>query len=703
MGKVHLVRPERWSLTRLGGRDLAIDAVALGRELLTPADAALLTYAAVPHPEDRLAARAATAGGDGRAAVARLRRAGLLVPAGADTSGADFARLVALADRPAPSAASLAYAEVPPALAAHLGPVGGEPIRLLLIGGCVLQFAASAVADAFKEAGYDPIVETCWPAATVAELRRQIEECRADVVVLMPYVATLLTTLWDSGPTLTASARRSATQALQRLLTRLLREAAAAAGDRVVLLHNLSGPGHTAYGRFEFLREQHLRDTITAVNRALDEQARDLHNVVLVDEDRLVRDWGARHLFDDDLFPFSHHGGHAEPMIEAPHQTPLLSRVLAAEYLACYLAHTGATRIKCLAVDLDDTLWPGVLADHRADWTSRDVTSTWMHLGLHQALKVARSRGVLLASVSKGDLDATLPAWRALDDSRLVTPDDFVMHAISWQPKSRAIADLCRRLRVAPSAVAVLDDSSIERAEIARFGPPVRIVDLPVSRFRGWILTEPGLETRMTTMEAATRTATTRAALTVADLADSHADGDGYAALIADLDVRLRVAAPEPADLARVQELVTRTTQFTLGAPALTAVDLAAAVRAGGVRVLRVRDRLADYGLVGVFVRTGSTVTAFAVSCRVLALDVGPVFLLAALAATGPRPGEPMPGRVRAAYRRTGRNGPAESVLRRAGFERVDGATWERPATVDPAEFAPWPHRFDGAAKGVAA
>lgn len=684
-----LRRSQRWAMARIAGRDVAVDVVHLAREVVPPDAAALLACAESPMTAAELIRRHGGDSGRARQLIELLVSVGLLVDHDEPEAVDQFNRLVEVADTSRPRGASAAYGELHHIEDGVAPAPWRGPLRVLLVGGCVVQFARSAVQNRFRRAGYDSTVRTCWPGASANDLVARTHQDQPDLLVLMPYVETLLRGLWDMGHAATPRVRANRTRALVRVLSNLVNTVATAAEGRLVLMHNLSGPGLSGFGRFEYLHEWHLRETVNVVNRELDSVAQQHENVVIVDEDRLVREWGARHLFDDHLFPFAHHGGTPAPDIDVPHQTPLLSSVLAEEYYACFAAHTGVDRVKCLAVDLDNTLWPGVLADRDDDWSSADTTSSWLHRGIHQALRIVKQRGVLLASVSKGDPESTLAAWRRHTNPDLLTPDDFVAHYIGWGPKSASLRQLCHELQVAPESVAVLDDFHVEREEIRKFGPPVRVIDEPVSEFRRWLLTEPGLQVRTVTSEASTRTETTRAALTVAKMADSS-DGT-YGSLIRDLHVRVRVRPPRATELERVVELVTRTTQFTLGGSVPSQETLSEAIRRDEIRVLSVADDLVDYGIVGACVVTGDTVRAVAVSCRVLALDVGPVFLTAALF-----------GRDHASfvahYTRSERNSPAGDLLRRSGFHLVTehGARseWRRSGPVVAAELAAWPHEL---------
>jgi FkbH-like protein len=265
---------------------------------------------------------------------------------------------------------------------------------------------------------------------------------------------------------------------------------------------------------------------------------------------------------------------------------------------------------------------------------------------------------VLLATCSKGTEAATMRVWDAAPAGPLLRPDDFVLHRINWDAKSANIADICDRLGVAPEATLFLDDNPVERAEVRRHLPGVRVPELAVWQFREFLLTEPGLEAATATDESRQRTETTRAMLRRTELIE-----EGGADFLRELDVVARVWRAEAADLPRAAELFNRTNQFTTTAWRTTEAELAALTGDGAeLYLMAVTDRFAEYGTVGACLIAGSTVQALAVSCRVIGLDVGAGFLATCLG------GRPDQAGVTGRIVRTGRNHAAQDVFLRAGF-----------------------------------
>ncbi|MCY0953002.1 HAD-IIIC family phosphatase [Streptomyces sp. H27-S2] len=597
----------------------------------------------------------------------------LVVPAGADE---EEALRTLLADRPEAARSSLTGRTgswpttrygLPQRLtapSARHGSEAPEAVTYLLLGGCVTQFTEEPLLALGREQGLDVRTEHLWPGS-VRDMSRAVARVRPDVTVYQAGVQPFLSALWDGAHTRDDGEREQSLTLMKSALSVSITALADALEGRLGLVHNFGPPALSPFGRFDFAEEFGFRRIVAELNAHIDHCVRRHPHLMVVDEERLVARHGAAALFDDLVFPSGHHGGSLDPSDERPHQLPALGHALATEYLACHRIHRGAGRIKLVVTDLDGTLWPGIAADDGFDWLDGDATSRWVHVGLHQALSVLKSRGVLLATSSKGDARATLGAWEGHGGARqLLGPDDFVLHRINWQAKSAGIADICARLGFAPEQVLFLDDNPVERAEVAAALPGLHVAEGPVHTFRDLLLSSPALESGPRTQEAARRTDTTRAMLRRQDLGATM-DRDGF---LRSLEIGLRVERGGERHLARVCELFNRTNQFTTTAWRTTPEELRRTLAAPDTRlhVAFASDRFADYGMTGACLVQDGTVTAFALSCRVIGLDIAVPFLTAALR-DGAGGGRSLAG-IRGHIVATDRNTPARDLFLDAGF-----------------------------------
>ncbi|MGW0737466.1 HAD-IIIC family phosphatase [Streptomyces sp. NPDC002851] len=337
----------------------------------------------------------------------------------------------------------------------------------------------------------------------------------------------------------------------------------------------------------------------------------------------------------------------------------------------------GHTR-KCLVLDLDNTLWSGVLGDDGPDGVTASGLRGGPHGALQRAVKQLAAQGVLLAVSSKNDPGPVRAVLREHPEMTL-RERDFVHIAASWEPKDAALREIAGRLGIGVDSLVFVDDSPAERALIRHRLPEVAVVPLgsePAHYVEqllqdGWF-TVPRLtdDDRLRTdryRDAAARDALRRR---------SGSSAGGYDAYLHDLGAWVQLAPAAPHDLARIAQLSLRTNQFNLTGERFAEAELASFARRPGCRVLAVRagDRFGDSGLVGaLLVRDGAEgrhLDAVLLSCRVLARGVEQG-CLAALLADAARRGLPA---VHARYRRTDKNARAAGFYPSLGFRPVPGS-----------------------------
>src|SRR5262249_27567764 len=123
---------------------------------------------------------------------------------------------------------------------------------------------------------------------------------------------------------------------------------------------------------------------------------------------------------------------------------------------------TGAV-CKALVVDLDDTLWGGVLGEVGPEGI--EIGSEYPgapHLALQRVILDLHNRGILLAIASKND---HAEGFLALQNhpGMLLRPEHFAAMRINWNDKSQSLEEIARELNIGLDAVAFLDNSPVER------------------------------------------------------------------------------------------------------------------------------------------------------------------------------------------------------------------------------------------------
>ena len=434
------------------------------------------------------------------------------------------------------------------------------------------------------------------------------------------------------------------------------------------------------------------RNRFRRTNLALAERTEDFADVHVVDVAAALNAAGSARLLDDGLVSFTHFGSagwmlqrpdseRAAVHNQFPNMQPLVDdaggdpyrreAIMARAHMDALMTVLGLDRKKCVIVDLDGVLWPGILAETGRPFAwapemSGPNSYIGLYFGIHEALRMLRRRGILLACVSKND-EATIRAlWRYQQHDprhRLLNQDHFVCSRINWQDKAANIRSIAEELGFPAEALVFVDDSARERERVRQSLPEVLVLGEDLFALRRRLLTDPRLQPVRMTEEAALRSDLVKAQL---DRSRLRVDLPDESAFVASLEVmstveRLTQATATPAVLERVQELFARTTQFNATGRRFTSAELRQVVDGdtGLVFTLRMRDRLADHGLVGAAVIADGEIRNLVLSCRVIGLG-GERALLARIAEDVPV----LTGRIV----ETGRNTPVRQVYRDHGF-----------------------------------
>jgi len=464
-----------------------------------------------------------------------------------------------------------------------------------------------------------------------------------------------------------------------------------------ILIDNLPEPTVQPLGLAERGRLGH-RTRFRFANVALAELAETIPDVHVIDIAATLSACGSTRLIDDGQVGFTHMGSpgwmlqrpesekaavhHVMPemksLVQAVDGNPYLREAVSARaHLDTLIGVLGLGRKKCVIVDLDNTLWPGVLAETGAPFAWEPQVSgvfsfIGLYFGLHEALLCLKKRGIVLACVSKNDEAVVRELWKYPDSyprERLLTLDDFVTHRINWNDKAQNIREIADELGFADNTFLFIDDNPVERDRVRQFLPEVEVWGEDIYALRRALLDDPRLQVPRLTDESANRTQLVKAQLGRQRLKAETADEQAY---LASLQIRTRIERMAPdAKFERVEELFRRTTQFNATGRLFAAVQLGslAASSAACVFALHVSDRFADHGLVGAAVVEAGEITGLVMSCRVLGMGVEHEFVRRIVEAMGVR-------EIGATIIPTPRNIPVRNIYRDNGFALDANGMW---------------------------
>jgi FkbH-like protein len=345
---------------------------------------------------------------------------------------------------------------------------------------------------------------------------------------------------------------------------------------------------------------------------------------------------------------------------------------------------------KVLVLDLDNTLWGGIVgeAGGRGVVMGPGTPEGRAFASFQAWCKGLRDQGVLLAACSRNDPDAARSPFEEHPEM-LLSLDDFSAFEASWDPKPRGLERIADQLGLALDAMVFVDDNPAEREAVRQALPQVAVVELPDDPAGYVRAIEAGLwfEALPLTDEDRLRAQRYRAEGRRESTRQRHAQVEGW---LASLEMVGEARALNEGDLDRAVQLVARTSQFNLTTRRHGREHLAELLAdPGGLTLtLRLRDRFGDHGLVGVVLAAESgrdlIVDTLLLSCRVIG-RTAEHFLLAAVVHEARRRGL---ARIVGEYQPTPRNGLVAGLWAALGATPLaETGRWALPLEPTPA----WP------------
>jgi FkbH-like protein len=463
-----------------------------------------------------------------------------------------------------------------------------------------------------------------------------------------------------------------------------LRDSVARHSGAVCVLQTFAPPVESLFGSLDRALPGTLRSLIDEVNRAVGQMALGTGDVLLdvasLAETVGLADWNDTHLWNMAKVSFS------------DRLVPLYS-----DHVARTVAAVRGKSRKVLILDLDNTVWGGVIGDDGLEGIklAQGDAQGEAHLAVQALALNLRQRGILLAVSSKNtDEIARMPFEQ--HPEMLLKLEHIAVFQANWNDKATNIRAIAESLSLGLDAMVFLDDNPVERGLVRQLLPQVAVPELPE---------EPAYYARTLAaagyFEAITVSAEDlkRASLYQdnARRAELQKQVGGVEAYLASLAMTISFKPFDSTGRARIVQLINKSNQYNLTTRRYTEPEVAEAERDPAVFTLQVRlsDMFGDNGMVSVVIcRPGSpqewNIDTWLMSCRVLGRKVETMVLRELLKhaqAAGIRT-------FRGVYIPTERNRLVADHYEKLGFNRVAERTdrtteWELAVEGAQPEMAP--------------
>lgn len=381
-----------------------------------------------------------------------------------------------------------------------------------------------------------------------------------------------------------------------------------------IFLTTLDYPITSPYSIEDLTKEEGIYSTIKSINNILIKEAKENPTINLIDFDRITSIIGKTEVTDNKMY-------YMGKIILSNKASEIFAREISNYINASY----GNIK-KCIIVDLDNTLWSGVIGEDGVEGIIIDDSPIGsIHKDIQKILLNYKKKGILLAIVSKNNLNDVMPVFKS--NKMILKENDFVTHRINWEPKSKNIESIAKELNLGLQSFMFLDDNPAERLEVKSRLKMVEIIDFPkdianlpdilneLENLKSISLTEEDKKRHVMYLEDKKRK----------ELETNTESLDDY---LSELEIVLEIRENDFKHVDRITQLINKTNQFNLRTIRLTKEEVIAMFNSKNTNIysINVKDKFGELGLTGICIIEEKEkeyfVLNFLLSCRILSRGI---------------------------------------------------------------------------------
>jgi FkbH-like protein len=425
----------------------------------------------------------------------------------------------------------------------------------------------------------------------------------------------------------------------------------------IILVNNFIVPVFSPFGIVDNKQELGLRRFFVNINNELAEKLEKSSRAFLVDLETTASSFGKSRIVNWNTW-------YRGSVPYSEEFTP----ILADEYIRYIRALKGRTK-KCIVLDLDNTLWGGIIGEDGIEGIKLGNTAPGIeYVDFQRSLLSLYNRGVILAVCSKNNPDDALKVFRE-HPSQILKEEHFAAMRINWQNKAANIAELAEEINIGLDSMVFLDDNPVERAQVSQAHPEVLVVDMPKNPrlYRVMIENLHVFDVLSLTKEDMARGEMYAGKRKRTELEKSASSMEDF---LRTLELKVKINEVTDFDTPRVVQLIGKTNQFNLTTRRYTGAEVNELrdSKDAAVYSMAVHDKFGDEGVVGVAIvrkKSGEWwIDSLLMSCRVIGRSVETA-LLAKIVADARKA---QTKRIIGEYIPTKKNPPASDLYERHGF-----------------------------------
>ena len=437
-----------------------------------------------------------------------------------------------------------------------------------------------------------------------------------------------------------------------------------------VIQSNLPEYNDNVYGSFSLKREDSFYFQIHKLNYLILELLSEYDNAYAADFASIPTMIGRERYFDPKMYVM---GELTISLSALPQVAKTVVDVL--------LAIKGKIK-KCIILDLDNTLWGGVIGDDGLENIKIGELGTGKaYVAFQKWLLELKNRGILLAVVSKNELEAAEKPFREHPDM-ILSLDDFVAFVANWESKADNIKNIQKKLNIGMDSIIFIDDSKFEREVVKSQIPEIEVPELPEDpcSYVIFLSNQNYFETVSASDEDKNRTKQYKIE---AERSEEEAKYVSYEDYLKSLEMEGVCKPFDAFHIPRIAQLSQRSNQFNLRTIRMTENDVKDIITSDDKEGIyfELKDKYGDYGMIGYVVLEKRDdyvfISNWVMSCRVLKRTMEE-FILNHIISSSEKFGL---NKVRGEYLPTEKNILVRELYPNFGFYSVDTGFWETEIT----------------------
>jgi len=428
-----------------------------------------------------------------------------------------------------------------------------------------------------------------------------------------------------------------------------------------LVITNFNIPSYSPNGIIETKSEFGFHEMIHEINESLRNIVKNQNSIYVYDFNQFVSKYGEKNIFDYRQF-------HLGSIQIAFNYIPYF----AYELMSYVKTMLGVSR-KCIVLDLDNTLWGGIVGEDGFDGIELDQTSNGKaFVEFQKQLLSLWQQGIILAINSKNNFDDAMKVIREHPDM-ILREKHFASIQINWDDKAQNIKQIAEEINIGLNSIVFFDDDKFNQERIKQEFPEVLTVDMPndPSQYSSILTNLNDFNALQRTEEDTKRGVMYAQQRQRKQFENTVSNLDQF---LKQMDIKVKIKQSNGFLIPRISQLTLKTNQFNLTTRRYQEEEIRKFSKDENFEVgcAQVLDKFGDNGITGAYIvkknETNWILDTFLLSCRVMGRGVEDAMLSHILKDAKNNGIE----EFKAEFIPTLKNKPAENFLSDFGFRKHD-------------------------------